>query len=65
MHKCVGYAKDVMTPSTSIESIISNAQVHDVRINSIEISSENELCIDTEATYDVKLDKRVLECKFK
>jgi hypothetical protein len=64
MQKCIGYTKEVLTPSTSIESIFNCGQINDIKINKIEIMSKDELEFLNDTNYDVKLDSKVTESMF-
>ena len=64
MNRTIGYNNyTILTPSQSIESILSNCQNNQFKINTIEILLKDELNMGIDANYDVKLHPKAVECK--
>lgn len=61
MHKCIAYVKELLTPSSSVESIFNNSYENIVKIKKIHISSKDDLVIAEDTDYNVELDSVVLQ----
>lgn len=64
MHKCIAYAKDILTPSSSDESIFHNSDKENencVKIKNIQVSSKEDMSIANETNYNIEIDSGVLQ----
>jgi hypothetical protein len=67
MHKCIAYAKDILTPSSSDESLFHNSDKENencVKIKNIQVSSKEDMSIANETNYNIEIDSGVLQSMF-
>ena len=67
MHKCIAYAKDILTPSPSDETLFSSSDKeneNNIKIKNIQVSSKEDMSIANDTNYNIEIDGEVLQSMF-